>query len=240
MSEASRDALISRIRKLQSMTIARGCSEAEAESAAAKVAALLAEHNVAMSELTLKADAQGCITDAYAEMATQFQDWSYCMTSIAYAFNCKTWLSRSREDTFDLGVACDFVEAKYFGFREDVAAAIALTAICANALATESTAYLRRHGGGRSAGTSFRRAMASRLGERIRELRTVPASTGRALVVLKDQLVQAQFRKLGLRLGSTLASEYSHNSHAASAGRAAADRVGLGQHSVGTQRRLSP
>ena len=123
-------------------------------------------------------------------------------------------------------------QAEYFGFPADVCGAVALTAIVACALVTESDIYLKKHGGGKSAGTSFRRSMASRLQERIRALKIVPVSTGTALVVLKDQLVKAEFAKLGIRLTTVPSSSYKHNEHASASGRAAGDRVNIGQQSA--------
>lgn len=237
MSE--RDSIISKIRKLQAFSTANGCTESEASLAAAKIAELMREHNVAMTELSVRADSAGCIKDAYSEINNQFGDWQYCVRAIGFAFSCKAYISTTTGDPLGLGMEMKMCQAEYFGFPADVCGAVALTAIVACALVTESDIYLKKHGGGKSAGTSFRRAMASRLQERIRALKIVPVSTGTALVVLKDQLVKAEFAKLGIRLTTVPSSSYKHNEHASASGRAAGDRVNIGQQSVANQRRLA-
>lgn len=207
-------ALLGRLRKLQSMTVANGCSEAEAHTALGILARLLAEYQIDDTELSLReAIPQGCETASFEEIAKGVRDWSECAWPIAKLFHCRAWRQRRVEDLLGLGIDVEFTRINFFGLPEDTAAAVTMLQIVNVAISSETERWLVRQGkprrgklGGENyAGVvaSFRAGMIVRLRERILELCPSPASgqsSGRALLSLKDQLVTEEFAKLGLRL----------------------------------------
>jgi hypothetical protein len=236
MASPDRSALIERIRKLSRMTVAAGATEAEAASAAALLAKLMADHSVGWDELKLKAAAGECLSDHVSSFNPRFDDWMQLGGGIAKLFEVKCWLDRSTEDLLGLGFAQQSCKIIYFGLPEDVAAAVAMTQIVAAAVHVEAGAFatgLPR--GTKSAEAerkikSFRAGMIARLGARIVELTRAARAvrpTGQALVVLKDQLVSAEFAKLGLSLGTWSPRRSALDSDAYAKGRAAGDRANL-------------
>ncbi len=220
---SNRDSIISRVRKLQRFTIANGCSEAEAQAAALKVAEFIAEYNVTQSELSLRDDALHCITDEFIEMSGSVGDWTACAVKVSKVFGTRIWYTHRTEDVLGLGIPSKVTALKFFGLGTDVAASIALTSILYTALNSESSKY-------RGDRTSFRLGMIDRLNKRLADM--VPAQrqngTGTALMVLKDQLVTDEFAKLNLRLGyRNKQAGKPVNQSAFAAGAAAANRVGL-------------
>lgn len=240
MQNQSREALLAKLRKLRAMTTAAGCSEAEANFAAARVAALLAEHNVAESELSIRLDAQGCIQDEFLDFGTGRRAWQTVAFAIARLFQVECWRSNGMEDPLETGIPMAVIKTKFFGFPADVAASIALTAICANAIATETTAWAKANRI-RNSSTKlddFAIGMSSRLCERITVLRS-HVGLGQALVVVKTEVVAAEFAKLGLKLShgrkmqaTDAASYYAGQSAAASVDIGGSDRLS-GRRAIG-------
>lgn len=191
--QASREALAARVRKLQKMTTQAGCSETEASFAAARIAAIMAEHDLTQDELSLKEDATHCVKDEFIFWGRDFGDWRGLQGSIASLFGVKTWGGLSREeDKLGLGFTTRVKPFIFFGLANDVTASIATMSICFSAVATTAERERRKR-------ADFAAGMIARLAERIDELRP-KVQTGTALIVLKDQLVNAEFAKLGLRL----------------------------------------
>jgi hypothetical protein len=223
--DTRRLAIIAKIRKLSGITTDRGASEAEANYAAQRVAALVAEHDVSATELSVRADASACITDEFTELNAA-DDWLPCATLIARVYGCRVWMCTEMDDPFDLGLPMRVRRIRYFGCPVDVAACVATTAIIYTGLQTESAAFK----GDRA---SFRLGMSHRLQARLGELwdrkrrEYAGAPTGSALIVLKDQLVTEEYAKLNMRLSShrTAGRGRPVNSAAFAAGQAAGARA---------------
>jgi hypothetical protein len=197
--QASRETLATRVRKLQKMTTQAGCSESEAAFAASRIAAIMAEHALTQDELSLKEDAAHCIKDEFIFWGSDFGDWRGLQGSIARLFGVKTWAGLSREeDELGLGFTTRVKPFVFFGLANDVTAAIATMSICFSAVATTAERERRKR-------QDFAAGMIARLAKRIDELRP-KVQTGTALIVLKAQLVNAEFAKLGLRLVSARGS----------------------------------
>lgn len=195
-SQHSREALAARVRKLQKMTIENGCSESEASFAASRIAAIMAEHALTQDELSLKADAAHCIQDEFIFWGRDFGDWRGLQGSIARLFGTKTWGGRTREeDELGLGFTTRVRPFIFFGLANDVTACIATMSICFSAVATTAERERRKR-------QDFAAGMIARLAQRIDELRP-KVQTGTALIVLKGQLVNNAFAKLGLNLRYT-------------------------------------
>lgn len=197
---ARRDALIERIRKLQRMTTERGASEGEALAAAAIAARLIAEHEVGMSELEVRADARNCIRDGYVCFRVAQPAWTRVAISIEKLYHTICWIERKHEDVLGLGFETEVLEIVYYGFPLDVAGSIATLAIVAQALEGELLRLPKRLGTLKR--QSFELGFCDRVRERLREMRerSTAAHASGTLVLLKDQLVREEWEKLGMKL----------------------------------------
>lgn len=225
--------ILARIRKLSAMTVANGCSETEAAFAMQKLNEIMAEYNP--TEQELRAEATRCEGQVLRTMDKDYRDWWKILTPIAKLWGCHSWHHCHIEDLFGLGQPQVFNEFHFFGIPTDATAAMSMTAMCFSAIQTEASAWtkLQRKCAKSSERNellrSFRVGMADRLQERI--IAMIPLrpemSTGQGLVVLKDQLVNAEFAKLGLKLhyGSTATREVDPRAYAA--GQAAASNVNI-------------
>lgn len=240
-----RTSIIERIRKLQKMTLAAGCTENEAANAAALVAKLIAENNIGMDELRLRRDATGCIKDCHVELRGSEHDWVAIGKTLARTFGTRCWYSTDYEDVLELGFCTPTLRLWFFGLPADVEACVTIATICSYAVSTASGAFTvtqRGRGKGKAqACREFRFGMIARLAERITELRpTIEASTGTALVVVKTQLVNEEFLKLGMRLRTVARPTINTSSAAYASGRTAGSRVDLGRGKVPTSRQALP
>lgn len=230
--DEARAFLISRIRKLAKMTTHAGCTEAEAATALAMVQKLMEEHQVAQDELSIRADAQGCITDEFIVMDNRAGDWSRCVVAINKLYGTRAWTTQRIEDTLGLGFVTQVTAVKFFGLALDVTASISMSAIIYNAVASGAEEALKGPRGFRlRAGdiVSFTYGMTSRLNERLEAMKPKysPTTTGTGLVALKDSLVREEFEKLGLRLGRARSTSIRLNPNAVAMGRRAGESVNL-------------
>lgn len=239
-SNPARTALLARIRKLAAFTEANGATEAEASTAAAMIADLIARHNVTEDECSVREDTAGCLTDQFTELNAS-DDWIALVPVIARVYHCRAWFAVRTEDPLGLGMVMRVRHVRYFGTALDAAAATATAAIVYTALQSAAKSF-------RGDRASFRAGMVARLEERLREL--IPpeqprASTGTALMVLKDQLVTEEFAKLNLRLRSRAAcpsGTVRANGAAFAAGAAAGSRADIasGQRLYGNRAIAGP
>jgi len=209
----NRDSIIEKVRKLSRMTIANGASEQEALLAAAHLERLIAEYDIAQSELTIRADAQGCLLDEFVDSSDRQTPWMTCASALSKLFSTRCYFETRQEDIFDLGFLVTVRAVKFFGFQTDVAACLAMCAIVKSAIDTESTRFARslRESKSKPARVqSFELGMADRISDRLEEMaltqkRIRGESTGTGLIVLKDQLVTQQWAEQmrGLRLRPT-------------------------------------
>lgn len=192
-----RDKIIDRCKKLVKMTIEHGCSEAEAATAASLLAQLVAAWDVTQDEMAIRANAEGCIEDSYLEFNVHRAEWTNCCGAIMELFSVRCIFMQETDP--DLGLKMQKI--CFYGFPIDVAAALAVSAIVATAINTESALFLKLGKKSRKkAVPDFRYGMAERLKERIAELSAMRKfnkmhSTGSSLIVLKDQLVTENYFK---------------------------------------------
>ena len=222
----ARASIISKMRKLAAMTQAAGCSEAEAATAASKLATLLAEHNISQDELSTRAEALECEAGEFMVFG---QDgwWLDLAGACGTACATRVWRRRQKEDVLGLGYESEVSYLRFFGFPADVAASIAMFSVCHTAVMGEG---LRERS--RIARESFIIGMISRLCERLRALkpRETSGSTGRSVLVLKDQLIDDAWLKYqeanGMHLRNKGASRAA-NARAFARGQAAGERISL-------------
>ncbi len=236
-----------RIRALAARTVERGCSEAEALAAAAKVGELLEVYGLSMSEVELREEA--CVQRVLVFDDPRRQAMGWLFPALLRFTECRGWT---------VGRA-DYV---IFGLEPDVQMAEYLMHVIATALRYEevrfrnSPDYLRA-GAGAGAGAaprgargrvspqavlrSFRIGFADRIAARLEELGSHRRATeqaaqaeaarngsaGTALVLIKERKIEEGFKALGVRLRTVTRSTAIRDRGAYGRGREAGGRVGL-------------
>lgn len=222
-----------RIRALSARTVERGCSEAEALAAAAKVGELLEVYGLSMSEVALREEA--CLQHRVTIPGPQRLALRWLYPALLRFTGCRGWTDGR----------ADFV---LFGLEPDVQMAEYLLRVAEAALAYEearfraSADYLRSRATPQTRLRSFRYGFADRLGRRLEALtdaradaaaaRQAAAPAGQAggstaLVLAKEKKVEEGFRNLGLRLKTVYSTATVRDRGAYGRGQAAGGRVGL-------------
>ncbi len=220
-----------RIRALASRTVERGCSEAEAMAAAAKVGELLEVYGLSMSEVELREEACAQRVLVFADPRRQAMNWLF--PALLRFTGCRGW-TVGRTDYVIFGLEPDAQMAEY------------LMHVIANALSWEeqeyrsSPDYARRRARAQTALRSFRLGFADRVSSRLDELASerqganrqgqadaTPGGTGTSLIVLKEQKIEQEFRALGVRLRTVTRSALVHDRGAYGRGKEAGGRVHL-------------
>lgn len=184
---ARRERIAATIRALRAKTVENGCTEAEAMSAAEKLASLLAQHNMTLDEAEMRESPfqqhRKVYTDWVGERLWKIADGIAHMTGVRY------WANRPGDRS-----SIDF-----FGFAHEVEIAAYLLTICREAMLREQQRIVQQQFRGsfwptsarqRRAITPFLDGMADRLRQRLRDLKP-PEPTGTGLVVLRGALIDA-------------------------------------------------
>lgn len=221
-----------RIRALAARTVERGCSEAEAMAAAAKVGELLEVYGLSMSEVELREEACVQRSLTFADPRRTALNWLF--PALLRFTGCRGWtVGRS--------------EYVIFGLEPDVQMAEYLMHVVANALSWEEAQwragpdYARRRARAQAALRSFRLGFADRVATRLEELGAsrraaeaaarqaaeAGASSGTSLVVLKERKIEEGFRTLGVRLRTVTRQAVVRDRGAYGHGREAGARVSL-------------
>jgi len=198
---ADTDRLVQRIQALRAKTVEQGCTEQEALAAAEKVAELLDRYGLSLSELDLRRQScEGIGVETDRKRRGPIDD---CMGTIAAFFDCRVWCETSEDAT---------LRYIYFGLPADVQAAVYLHDLIALAFATETAAfqaaeiYRSTHSSRRrSATNSFQVGLARGIIRKLDTLRqardvTGGSTNGRALVPIKEAIIDAEMDRLGLSL----------------------------------------
>jgi Protein of unknown function (DUF2786) len=196
---ADLDRLVQRIRALRAKTVEQGCTEQEALAAAEKVAELLDRHGLSLSELDLRRQScEGIGVETDRKRRGPIDD---CMGAIAAFFDCRVWGETSEDAT---------LRYIFFGLPADVQAAVYLHDLIVLAFATETAAfqateiYCSTHSSRRrSATNSFQVGLARgiiRKLDTLRQARDVAggSTNGRALVPIKESIIDEEMDRLGL------------------------------------------
>ncbi len=220
---AAMDRVIQLIQALRAKTVDRGCTEEEAMAAAAKVAELLARHDLSLDELGVRqSDCAGAPVET-GRRRRAAQD--YCVQPVAEFCDCRAWSEESTDGT---------LRYVFFGLEADVEAARFLHDLIENVFETESAAFRQgaiygalRGGERRTALNSFQIGLSNGIAGKLNTLKaarsaTAAATTGRDLVAVKQSVVDDELEKLGLHFTRRSASSRRLvNSEAYAAGRAA-------------------
>jgi hypothetical protein len=235
---AALDKLKLRIQALRSKTIANGCTEDEALSAAAKVAELLDRHDLSLSDVELRASS--CERRVYETFRKKRIPLDDCVGAIAHFCDCRVWREKN---------AAGDNRYVFFGLGADVEVAHYLAELIDGAVRADlgrfktSVDYGRfRHQERHLANASFALGMVASIADKLVAIKAgrdqVNESTGRGLVVLKTSVVDAEFDKLDLKMRTQRSASRMVSMTAYEAGGAAgaslAINPGLGKSQSGT------
>ena len=229
-----------RIKALAEKTVSNGCTEAEAMAAADMVGKLLERYALSMEEIDVREER--CVRLEVPIGGQRRRPIDGCVTAIARFCDCKVWIAR------DLAVA-SYV---FFGFEGDTTMAGYLFSVIDRAMATALVDFRVRHPELRGVGlrwssTSFQQGMAARVAKRLDQMHrqrdahvVAQHSTGTALILIKQQVVEDAFRDTRIRLVSIAGLSRARASGAFRQGLAAGDHVNLNRPVGGNGRVLLP
>ena len=197
---AAIDKLKTRIQALRSKTIDNGCTEDEALSAAAKVAELLDRYDLSLTDVEIRE--APCERREYETHRKKRIPLDDCIGAVANFCDCRVWREKNQAG-----------ETRYvfFGLRSDIEVANYLTELIDTAVRSElgryktASEYRRfRHQERYMANASFALGMVASIADKLTAMKAerdkVNSGSGRALVVLKAAVVDAELEKLDLKL----------------------------------------
>lgn len=195
------DKLIGRIQALRAKTVEQGCTEQEALAAATKVAELLDRYGLSLSELDLRGQAcEGSALETERKRAGPIDD---CVPAVAAFFDCRVWgekgnVGRLRYVFF--GLPADVAAARYLYDLVDQAFTRETASFKAGETYAELPSAVRR-----TATNSFQTGLGRGIIAKLHAIRAtreveLRRSSGRDLVVLKADIVEAEMAALGLSL----------------------------------------
>jgi hypothetical protein len=197
---ADLEKLKTRIRGLRAKTTDNGCTEAEAMSAAAKVAELLDRYDLSLTDVEIR-DAL-CERREYETHHNKRIPLGDCIGAIANFCDCRVW--REKSPTGDARYV-------FFGLSSDIEVAHYLTDLIDGAVRFElgryktTSDYQRlRHQERHMANASFTLGMVASIADKLTAMKAgrdqANSNAGRDLVVLKSAVVDVELDKLGLKL----------------------------------------
>lgn len=214
-----------KIAKLANMTIENGASESEALFAAKKIAELLDAHGMSIEEMKDFQNENSTNKMETGEFGNKkkLHEVQYCVTAIADFFDCKIWATRGN----------DAHKIKFFGFPQDVAAAMALTEALVYAMESDYKKWFNSQNSdvhGKTLRKNFMLGFCSRINARLKEMKLArnSANTGTALIVVKGQVVTEEYAKLNMKISKSYRTVYSSNNAAYEAGQTAGNTANLG------------
>lgn len=224
--DKARAALIARIRALMAKTTANGCTEAEAEAAAAHVDRLLGLYEIDLTEATV-------------------QDQEVVRLDVKLESHPVRWSARAIAEFTDCKLWTDGAFLSFLGLEIDTEIAEYLTLLFQRAIDRELGQYsffnaemaTLDHAGRSQMTASFANGMAARLGERLGGLKSKRDFSQKArgfdLVLAKKPLIDEAFATLGITLGGDKRGRSIMHKGAYNAGRTAAEGVAISQGVTG-------
>ena len=229
-----------RIKALAEKTVANGCTEAEAMSAAEMVGRLLERYALSMDEIEVRT--ARCVQAEVPIGGRRRRPIDGCVPAIARFCDCKVWLARGARSAAD-DTPFDGTSSGnryiFFGFETDTLLATYLFAVIDRAVATETGSFRRlnprlRAVRLRRASASFQHGLVARVAARLESMHRdreaavqAQRSAGTALILAKHRVVEDAFRETDVRLVSMSAIGTRAIASAYREGWAAGDRVNL-------------
>lgn len=227
MTNANRQAAIGRIKALLAKTVTNGCTEQEAMAAATKAGELMDRYSLSMSDVEIKAEK--CATGGFGDMFKPLHDVRYAASAIGRFCGCRTWFQGGR--------------IEFFGLPQDIEVAKFLVDLVRNSIESAFKVFLKsderpidnrtdKKMCNKIVRRPFMVAMAQRVGVRLNEMSaareaTAMTSTGTSLVVVRNAVVNEQYKDLALKLRAKRSGAVRGHNAVFAAGRKAGDRVNL-------------
>ncbi len=197
---AAIDKLKARIQALRAKTTDNGCTEAEALSAAAKVAELLDRYDLSLTDVEIREAA--CERLEYETRHNKRIPLEDCIGAVANFCDCRVW--REKTPTGDPRYV-------FFGLRSDIEAAHYLTELIDSAVRSELGRYKTsgeyqqfRHQDRHMANASFTLGMVTSIAEKLTAMKAgrdqANNDARRHLVILKSAVVEAELSRLDVKL----------------------------------------
>jgi hypothetical protein len=229
-----------RIKALTDKTVANGCTEAEAMSAAEMVGRLLERYALSMDEIEVR-EAR-CVQVEVPMGGQRRRPIDACVPAIARFCDCKVWLTRGvrpNPDDHDFDWTQPGGRYVFFGFETDTALATYLFAVIDRAILTEATGFKEANPALRAvrlrrASASFQHGVAARVAARLDAMHhareasvRAQRSSGTALILARHRIVEDAFRETDVRLVSMTAIGQRRIASAFRDGWRAGERVNL-------------
>jgi hypothetical protein len=229
-----------RIKALTNKTVANGCTEAEALSAAEMVGRLLERYALSMDEIEVRS--ARCVQVEVPIGGQRRRPIDGCVPAIARFCDCKVWLAPAVEsdpNPSDEAAAPRPKRYIFFGFETDAALARYLYLVIERAVASETKSFKQinprlRGVRLRKATSSFQHGMVARVGARLETMHDEREAlvraqrvTGTALMLVKQHVVDEAFLETDVRLVSMGAIGPTVITKAYREGMDAGDRVNL-------------
>ncbi len=195
------DKVLSRIQALRGKTVEQGCTEAEALLAAGKVAELLDQYGLTLSEIDMKT--QSCAGEGIETSRRRRSPLDDCAGTIAGFCDCRTWYEMTPQGK---------IRHIFFGLPADVAGARYLYEKIEEAFETETAQFKRSElydshpsAKRRSATMSFQAGLGHGICAKLNRLKAERAeafrvSGGRDLVPVKRDVIEDELAAMGMRL----------------------------------------
>jgi hypothetical protein len=220
------DKVLSRIQALRGKTVEQGCTEAEALLAAGKVAELLDQYGLTLSEIDMKS--QSCASEGIETSRRRRSPLDECACAIAGFCDCRNWLEMTPQGN---------IRHIFFGLPADVAGARYLFEKIEEAFETETAQFKRSElydshpsAKRRSATTSFQAGLGHGIGIKLDRLKAeraaaFRASGGRDLVPVKRDVIEDELAALGMRLKPLQTGRKNHLAMAYKKGRVTGENL---------------
>jgi len=238
-----------RIKALTEKTVANGCTQAEAMSAAEMVGRLLERYALNMDEIEIRASR--CMQREVPLGGKRRRPIDGCIVSIARFCGCKVWLAQATDEKgTSAGEPARGKCYIFFGFETDAELATYLFNVINRAVTTETGSFKAAHPRLRAvrlrqATSGFQHGLVARVADRLDAMHaereaTVKAqrATGTALMLAKHQVVDDAFRETDVRLVSMSAVGAQVDGRAYREGWAAGEKVNLSRPMRGEGRDL--
>lgn len=218
------DKLKARIQALRAKTVDNGCTEQEALSAAAKVAELLDQYDLSLSDVEMRG--QECEQGVIETNRKQRQPISSCLGAIGEFCDCKVWMEKDQQGK---------IRYVFFGLNAGVVMARYVYEVIEAAMSAEWERFRKAQRFVRYASdpkTSFQFGMAVSIADKLVAMKAardqaINGGGGRQLVLVKHAIIDKEFAALNLALRRGRASGRRVAPAAFEAGQAAGDNLTL-------------
>jgi hypothetical protein len=218
--------LLDKIKALLSKTTENGATEQEELAALAKARAWMDAHVVTEAELQLTKEELAILREEAPGTADPHGIKFALSYGVAKYTDCTIW--RNHKSKGGGLVACGLpADAQFATWLLDHLTRFVKAELVNYLMGNVATGMTRRR-----AISGFVIGITDRIGERLIELcKPAPAASAnsRALVVVKQQVVKAKIKELGIHLGSCGGSQKQHDTGSRDAGRSAGDRASFGR-----------